>query len=331
MHCRELQSKPEWFHIFAGCDPLPERLDNLRRTFGSKTYERIEDLVEDEEVELVVIASRSSDHLSHGLIALSAGKDILLEKPMTLHLKEAEQLAETADRLGRSLYVRHNRRFDPDFLHVCEIMESGILGEVILIKLYRHSFQRRNDWQTLKEFGGGQLLNWGPHIIDHALRLMQATARLKWSHLDQVQAAGDAEDHLKLILEGDNGRVIDIEISGGMAISAPAYQLYGTRGSLVLTGTEIQLKYIRTDMPLLALEADPGTPGQSFGRTGTFKAADDVEWIEETIPVKPAHPIDFWEALYHSIRLGEPFHITTDEALSVVEIITEAKRNTRFA
>ena len=215
--------------------------------------------------------------------------------------------------------------FDRDFLHVREIIESGLLGDIFLIKLYRHQFQRRNDWQTLKEFGGGQLLNWGPHIIDHALQLMQSPSRLMWSHLNRIQAAGDAEDHVKLILQGDNDRVVDIEISGGMPLPTPLYQVYGTRGSLSLAGSEITLKYLDRKVAMPKLEADPGTPQQSFGQSGTFQAAK-MEWTEECIPVRPAVETDFWEELYRSIRLNKPFPVTTEDALNVVRMVEAARQ-----
>ncbi len=71
---------------------------------------------------------------------------------------------------GPCLYIRHNRRFEYGFQMVQEIIDSGILGEVYEIKLTCNGFQRRNDWQTLKKYGGRQICNWGPHNIDHAIQ-----------------------------------------------------------------------------------------------------------------------------------------------------------------
>lgn len=326
MHCKELRDKTNLFQITAGCDPIVSRLETLSQEFGSKCYERIEDLVNDRNVDLVDIASRSSDHYTHGMIALEAGKDIVLEKPMTLHVNEAEQLVETALKKGKNIYVRHNRRYDPDFLHVMELINSGILGEIHSIKLSRHSYNRRNDWQTLKEFGGGQLLNWGPHIIDHALCLLQSPIKNIWSHLDQINAAGDAEDHIKLILTGENGRVADIEITGAVVLPSPTYHINGTKGSLSLSGKEIRLKYLHPEVQLKPLHADPGTPPQM----GTFNNGEELKWVEEVVPVSPAIQHNFWEELYRSVRFRESFRIQISEAMDVVKVISQVKRNTRF-
>lgn len=254
MHVKELRGKEEHLRIEAAFDVLPERRE-MAEAAGIRTYDSLEGLMNDPVIELVNIATRSSDHYAHGLMALNAGKDILIEKPFAQTGTQAHHLYETAMKRGLRIFVRHNRRFDPDFLHVCEIMDSGVLGNVFEVRLNRHGYQRRQDWQTIKAFGGGQLLNWGPHIIDHGLRLLGSPVVSLWSDLKQVAAAGDAEDHLKIIMKGENGRVVDLEISGGIAIVAPLFQVSGTKGSLEVTGTQIRLRYLDPAVPLAELEA----------------------------------------------------------------------------
>ena len=87
-----------------------------------------------------------------------------------------------------------------------------------MIKLSRLGYAQRWDWQTLKEFGGGQLNNWGPHLIDHALQFINAPVKSVWSDMRQISASGDAEDHVKMVIRGENNIVVDIEISAGAAL-----------------------------------------------------------------------------------------------------------------
>ena len=79
---------------------------------------------------------------------------------------------------------------------------------------------------------------------------------------------------------------------------------------------------------MAAREANPGTPGAYFGNP------EELCWIEKTIPVSPALPVDMsfyiWNALYRAIRLNEPFPITLDEAVDTMHIISTAKAGTRF-
>ncbi len=320
MHVPELKGKEKFFTIVAACDRIPERRERMVQQCGCRAYARLADLLADPEVEVAVIATRSSDHFRHARQALRAGKIVFLEKPMCRTYAEALRLQRAAR--GR-LYVRHNRRFEPAFQQVREIIASGVLGEVFEIKLHRVGYGRRDDWQTLKRFGGGQLLNWGPHLIDHGLRLLEAPLVRVWSDLKQVAAAGDAEDHVKLILTGKNGRIVDIEISGGAALGEPEYMIWGSRGALSCSGDTLTLKYLDPRRRLLPRRADPGTPGASFGQP------DKLYWIEKTIPVKPKNPVNMttiWDALYRSIRRGAAFPIPLAQAVEVMKVVTLAKK-----
>jgi len=324
MHCRELQGKEDLFTIVAACDVIASRRERMQERYGCRVYERIEDMIADPEVELVDIATRSHEHHKHALMALQADKDVFLEKPMCTTYQEATDLQAASAKSAGNLYIRHNRRFDPDFLHVREIIDSGILGEVYEIRLARHGYQRRDDWQTIKAFGGGQLLNWGPHVIDHALRFVDGAVANMYSALKLVAAVGDAEDHIKIVIKGENGRLVDLEISGGVAIGSPTYLVFGKRGSLSLSRKEIQLKYLDPEQELAPREADPGTPGETFGQR------EVLPWIEETIPVQAGSNAVIWDHLYQAIREGETFPVSLDEAAQVMWVISAAKEGTEF-
>ncbi|NLB43177.1 MAG: Gfo/Idh/MocA family oxidoreductase [Clostridiales bacterium] len=324
MHCEELKGREDKFEIVAACDLIESRRNKMEEKFGCKTYEKIEDMIADPNVELVDIATRSKDHFDHALLALKAGKSVILEKPMCLNYNQALKLKEESEKSDGQLYIRHNRRFDPDFLHVREIIASGILGDVYEIRLARHSYNRRDDWQTIIEHGGGQLLNWGPHIVDHALRFLESPVSDMYSDLKKIAAVGDAEDHLKIILKGQNGRLVDLEISGGVAIGSPTYRVFGSKGSLELTGDKIKLKHLDPEVELVDKKANPGTPGETFG------TPEQLVWIEEEIPVKDGDNYVIWDMLYESIRNGAEYPISLDEALEVMKVISAAKKGTEF-
>ena len=324
MHCPELDERTDSFEIVAACDVITSRRERMAERYGCKVYADVAELIADPDVELVDIATRSCDHYAHAAMALTAGKDVLLEKPMTVSYHEAEMLREAARHSSGNLYVRHNRRFDPDFLQVREIIDSRILGEVYEIQLARHSYQRRDDWQTLKTYGGGQLLNWGPHIIDHALRFLESPVADQYSDLRCVAAAGDAEDHLKIVLRGENGRLVDLEISGGVALGSPTYRVFGTKGSLVLSGKEITLRYLDPEHVLEPRTANSGTPGATFGQS------EQLVWIDDTLPVVEGTNHVIWDHLYAAIRDGATYPISLDEAIEVMRVVSKAKEGTGF-
>lgn len=324
MHLRELAGKQDFFQAVAVCDIIEERRAEIATQLGCEGYASIEEMLADPYVELVDIATRTRDHFAHAMLALASGKDVFLEKPICLSYSQALQLKGAAAQSTGNLYIRHNRRFDPDFLHVREIIASGILGEVYEIRLARHGYSRRDDWQTIIEHGGGQLLNWGPHVVDHALRFLESPVESQYSDLKRIAAVGDAEDHVKIVLRGTNGRIVDLEISGGVALGAPTYLVFGTKGSLSLSGREIHLRYLDPAQVLPERTADPGTPGTTFG------TREELPWIDESLPVQAGSNHVIWNHLYHAIRKGVPFPVELDEAIEVMRVISTAKEGTRF-
>lgn len=324
MHLRELIDKQDMFQVVAVCDILEERRAEVAAQLGCESYASIQEMLADPYVELVDIATRTRDHFAHAMSALAAGKDVLLEKPICRTYSEALQLKGAAAQSAGHLYIRHNRRFDPDFVHVQSIIASGILGEVYEIRLARHGYSRRDDWQTILEHGGGQLLNWGPHVVDHALRFLESPVEAQYSDLKRVAAVGDAEDHVKIVLRGTNGRIVDLEISGGVALGAPTYLVFGTTGSLSLSGQEIHLRYLDPEQTLPERTANPGTPGATFG------TREELPWIDETLPVQAGSNHVIWDHLYRAIREGASFPVKLDEAIEVMRVISAAKEGTAF-
>lgn len=355
MHCKELEDRREKFEIVAACDIIKERRDLMADRYGCKTYRRIEELIEDRDVELVDIATRSRDHFEHARLALLGGKDVFLEKPMCRTYEEARKLKRVATRGESNLYVRHNRRFEPCFNHVREIIDSGILGDVFQVKLRRLGFGRRSDWQTLKRYGGGQTMNWGPHIIDHALRLLDSPLKHVWGDTRRIAAAGDADDHVKIVLTGRNGRVVDLEVSGGAAlVDEPVYVVWGHRGGLWSDDKVIRVRYLDPSCPDPEDKADPSTPHIDAGfmearpkkapgpkpkgtasppfRSASRPKGGADKWIEKTFPVAPKNRAEMpaiWDALYDTIRKGKPFPISLDEALDVMKVTDMARRGSR--
>lgn len=328
MQCNELDHKADKFEIVAGCDshkPWCKRLSE--RYPACKTYDEVDDFLKDEQVRLVTIATRSVDHFLHGKLALEAGKNIIIDKPMCISYEQSVALKELAVKYDRGIYVRHNRRFDNDFVFVKEFLETGKLGDIHTIKLTRTGFSRRKDWQTLKSNGGGQLLNWGPHIIDHALQFLKlcngtASAEICYSELKQLLSAGDCEDHVKILLRSNGSCVVEIEISDAVAINIPEYIIWGTRGSLVLSVTDqkVSIKYLDPSFVFDDLSVDNGVPGSSrFGADD-----DDFKWIEESMPIPENYKYDFWDAIYDAENNLNPFPVKIDEAIEVMRIITKA-------
>ena len=327
MHFSELAMYPDQFEVVAGCDIDIERREAaMKKKHGIHVYDNSADFLKDQEVELVTIATRSPDHVKHAIEAAEAGKYVMVEKPIACTLADALELKKASEKFPGKIFIRHNRRFEPAFVHIREIIKSGKLGEIFEIKLCRHNFQWRADWQTLLDFGGGQLLNWGPHIVDHALQFLESPVREIWSDLKLVAAKGDAEDHLKINLKGENGRIVDLEISGGVSLPDPVYVVRGSRGSLVSYDEKrLKLKYLNPAVPIPEIKASSANPPLEGGFGGQVAPV----WVEDELGVAPStgdQTEKIWLYLYETIRNGAPYPITIDQAVEVVRVIDKVKQ-----
>ncbi len=332
MHTDEYDQRSDKYQIVACCDVLPERNQKMAERYNCRTYASIEELVKDEEVELVDIATRTCDHYAHARIALEAGKDVVLEKPMCANYDQAADLFSRANKPGTPrLFIRQQRRFEGIFETVCDVINSGKLGKIYEINISQLGFQHRDDWQTIDEFGGGQMLNWGPHLLDHAVQLLGSPVANLECVRRQVAAGGDCEDHFNIYMLGENGISVNVSISGATALNqGRKFVIYGDRGALISTGSETTIHYIDPAQEIPEVVSDPGTPGAAFGATGTYASAIDVKWVDENYKTAPNNLNKFWDCLYDSYRNNAPFPIKEEDVLALMKVISDAKAKSKL-
>lgn len=203
IHAAGLRDLPDQFRVVA--DPPAERRQEAANEVGATAYADPQHLIADDKVELVVVATPSNTHVPLGLVALHAGKHVVLEKPMAETVAEIDLLTVVADEVDRVVTCFQNNRFEPSLLKVREIIESGRIGEVVLVRRAIHRFGRRADWQTLRSLGGGELSNNVSHYLDQLLLLIGDSPASVFADLRRTVLAGDAEDHVKLVLRPEKG------------------------------------------------------------------------------------------------------------------------------
>ncbi|NLZ59024.1 MAG: Gfo/Idh/MocA family oxidoreductase [Lentisphaerae bacterium] len=331
MHYSELSLYPELYQIVGGADPLFNRAEELHTRCGAKAYHSLEELLADSDAELVAVCSRSADHLKHTLQILEAGKMALVEKPIAVSYAEALELGKAHDQYPGKLFFRHNRRFEAGFSFLRELIAAGHIGEVFEIKLRRLSYQLRNDWQVLQDCQGGQMNNWGPHLIDQALQLLESPVKDIWCDRKHVVAAGDAEDHFRIMLRAENGRLADIQISGACSTPEPYFSVYGTRGSIICKDDEeLSYRWLAPEIAGKSCTASKDTPAILPGEPSAGSmSSGTVKWRWGTMMVEPKDNLStksFYKILHDSIRGGKKFPVTCAEALEVVRITEEAKK-----
>jgi predicted dehydrogenase len=132
-----------------------------------------EELVADPAVDIIYISSPQTFHAPHALLALEAGKHVLVEKPFTINAKETAQLIEAARRNHVFLMEAMWTRFLPSMQRVMELVRSGAIGEVRTLIADHDQYLPASKVARLHspELGGGSILDLGVYVISFASSL----------------------------------------------------------------------------------------------------------------------------------------------------------------
>ena len=328
MHSSEVAEYPDRFAIAAACDHAKERLENLPDRFkGAKLYTDYGEMLKDDNVELISIATRHPEHVPMALQALEAGKYVNIDKPYALNNREMAMLAEADKKYPGKLFLRHNRRFEAPFQKAMKLIATGVLGEINTVKLYRSvGYCRRNDWMTMTEFGGGLFTNWGPHIIDQALQYLDSPVVDLWANIRSVISIGDGDDHIKLLLKAANGRVADIEISGAHTLPGRELEVQGSRGTLIYpVDGRIKIRYVDPEIEFKPLKPHPENPPMKYGNFD-----ETLTFIEQFVEIPPIPMSEIWKHVYDAIVNKVPYPITIENGIAVTDIMEKAFRKSNF-
>lgn len=104
--------------------------DSRERYPHSKLYRSVEELCADQELQLIVVNTPTHLHYQQAKLVLQSGKHLVIEKPFTVTVKEAEELAAFAEKNNLFVSVYQNRRYDGDYRAVKEVLQQGLLGDL---------------------------------------------------------------------------------------------------------------------------------------------------------------------------------------------------------
>lgn len=130
-------SELEKAELTAVCDVDSKKVEKIAEKYGVSSYTRLENLLEDEDIEAVSICTPTTTHYQIALTALKYGKHILVEKPMVSNAEEAKHLLNEGEKKGTHLMVGFIERFNPGVQKVKGLIKDGVLGEVILASARR--------------------------------------------------------------------------------------------------------------------------------------------------------------------------------------------------
>jgi predicted dehydrogenase len=327
IHGAQLSKMPDMFRIVAVSDPLKERRDRAVSEYGCAAYADHRAFFRLDDIGLIVNTSPSNLHVPLSVECMKAGFNVVCEKPLARTVAEVDKAVRVSKETRKMLAVFQQRRFEATFLKLREIVDSGVLGRIVEIKVRAGGFARRWDWQTLRRKYGGSLLNTGPHLVDQALQLFGTDAMPDvWCSMDRANTYGDAEDHVKLLLSGRGRPTIDIEISSCCAYKSPDFNVFGTRGGALVSKDTVEWKFFklreqtRRSLDLNPIVNEAGLPAYC----GEKLVWHEQRW-EAPADSEPATAV-FYKRLHKSLSRGTSFAITMAEIRQQIAVMEECHR-----
>ena len=134
-----------------------------------RIFKSLEELLAADAADLIVIVTPNEYHFSQAKLALEAGKHVFVDKPVTIHSKEAEELKELAESKNLVLSVFQNRRLDGDIQTIKKMLQEEILGRIVHFESHFDRFRPLlvDNWREKEVPGNGITYDLGKQLIDH--------------------------------------------------------------------------------------------------------------------------------------------------------------------
>jgi scyllo-inositol 2-dehydrogenase (NADP+) len=272
---------------------VTSRAEQVRRDLpGVAVVASPADLLADPAVELVVVAAPNAVHFELAAAALRAGRHVVVDKPFTLSVAEADELIGLAAAADRRLSVFHNRRWDADFLTVRRCLETGLLGDVssFVSRYDRFRPAPKGSWKEQDVPGSGVLWDLGPHLIDQALQLFGLPETV-WADVGVQRPGVEAVDYVHLALGYGRLRVL---LHAGMEVRdpGPRFEVHGDRGSFVTRGLDREEVDATLATEVAGLELRGRLTGVSAAHQAFYAGMAAAVVGEGPVPVPPAEARD---------------------------------------
>ena len=310
----------------SGIYDIDEEKNRLAQKNGIRAYSSFEEVLSDSMVDAVVIAVPNDSHRSLVIKALKAGKNVICEKPVEMSVAVLDEMIAAAKNAGKLFTVHQNRRFDVDFLAMKQLVRSGEIGELISIESRIHGSRGiPSDWRCQKSHGGGMLLDWGVHLIDQILQIINGKVVGVYCTFTHITTS-EVDDGFKLNLYFEGGKTAYIEVGTYNFLAMPRFYLQCKNGSAIIENWQKNAQVAR----MKAWNEKEVLPVQTAaGITKTMAPRDEItlDTYEVERPVSDVH--DFYRNFCAALDNRAELLVKHCEVRRVMQIMEAAFKSTK--
>lgn len=211
---------------------------------GVKTFASLSAMLEDEQVQLVVLATPHNTHAQMAMEAMDAGRHVVTDKIMCMNGREADEMIAASKRNKVMLSVFHNRRWDWDYLTLRHALDQGLLGQPFYFESNIGQNRRPGGWRADRKQSGTLLFDWGAHLVDQALQLVPSGIKSVFCEIQDPTGQVEVGAHGRMVIRFENDVLFEIEVCYLTRIERPRWYVLGTEGTFQKYGRDPQEPYM---------------------------------------------------------------------------------------
>ncbi len=312
----------------AGMTPLavaeidPERLEVAKDDYADiETYTSVNDMLDNSAVDLVAIITPHNTHAELALQCLRAGRHVVCEKPLAITTAECDVILQASCENNAVASTFHNRHWDGCILQAVKtIREQGLIGEVYRIDAHMGGYGKPRDWwRSSKTISGGIMYDWGVHLLEYSLQIMDGELTEVcgfakngfWA--DQLPWKEDSnEDEGFAVARFDNGKWITLKMSSlECNPKQGSVEFYGVKGCYIMSGKDYESRYVDENGDMVTHKASnpEGEQWRYYQNVADHLVKDEplvitTEWARR--------PIQILDMANRSARQGHSLRVSDD-------------------
>ena len=254
-HVEGLVENKEYANLVATCDVKLELAQAKKEEYLSKmndsnlsvnTYEDYKVMLDNEDIDVVTIATESGYHAEIAIYCMNKGKNVIVEKPMAMSIDDAQEMIKVAKANNVKLSVAHQNRFNKPIQKLREAVEADKLGRIMngtarILWRRDDNYYKQAPWRGTWDLDGGTLMNQCIHNIDLLQWMLGGEVERVYAETETFRNPIEAEDFGAIVVRFKNGAIGIIE---GSAVVYPknleeTLSVFGTEGTVVIGGLAV--------------------------------------------------------------------------------------------
>jgi predicted dehydrogenase len=306
------------------CEKNPTRIAELKRQYNVPFFSDYKEFL-GQDLDFVIVVTTNEVHEELTVSALNSGKNVIVEKPMSVSYASCRRMIEAAEKNKKHLFVHHSSRWDRDFLLVKEAIASGLIGELLVIHskvmLCDEGWPAwgidgmANPWRIKAEYFGGLLFDWGPHLVDQLLLIKNADPAGVYGMLQSGVWSKEVDDHFVALIKFEDQTICEIEVSNNGRITLPRWYVIGTKGTLQVKGYK---EPFWDQAEIIYERADGKTEGRSITLYDVCESGAEGGFYKDLVPFVEGKKKNF-VSMYEAARV-----------VKVLETIKKSSDEKRF-